>query len=96
MKERPLRRAKRGASVAPVERDVYQDCLDQADICREQACEAARLQRFTAALGLFSTATCLYQRADALDGAARPEARERLSQLNVEISAYTELAMPCH
>ena len=39
------------------------ECLQQAEICREQAQEAARLKRFKAARGLFATAIALCQNA---------------------------------
>lgn len=42
---------------------AYRECLEQAEICREQARAAARLKRFKAARGLFATAISLCQRA---------------------------------
>lgn len=68
------------------------ECLEQADICCEQARAAASLKRFTAARGLFNTAVALCQRAVALDGVARAEAEGRLRQLHSEMSVYSELA----
>ena len=72
-----------------VETAPYQDCLTQAEICREQAREAASLKRYAAARGLFSTAVSLYQRATALGGGLHSE--EALRQLNTEMFAYSEL-----
>ncbi len=70
----------------------YEDCLAQAEICREQARAAARLRRFKAARGLFSTAQALYGQAVLLGGESCADARERLAQLKEEMSAYRELA----
>jgi hypothetical protein len=70
----------------------YQECLEQADICCEQARAAARLKRFKAAYGLFSTAQALYQRAMTLGGDACTDAKERLHHITVEMAAYGELA----
>ena len=66
----------------------YQDWLDQAEVCREQARIAAGMKRFKAARGLFSTAIALCRQAIA--GGA--EAKDRLRQLNDEMLAYTELS----
>ena len=71
---------------------TYLDCLEQAEICREQARAAARLKRFKAARGLFSTAIALCRQAMLLGGEACSEAKDRLRQLNDEMLAYTELA----
>ena len=71
---------------------TYQDCLAQAEICREQARIAASLKRFKAARGLFSTAIALCRQAMLLGGEACSDAKDRLRQLNDEMLAYAELA----
>jgi hypothetical protein len=68
------------------------DRLKQAEICCEQAREAASRKRFTSACGLFSTAIALYQQAIALGGGSHLEAEEHLSHLQAEVVAYSELA----
>ncbi len=57
--------AKKRASQVPstVDEMLCYECLQQAEICREQAQEAARMKRFKAARGLFATAIALCQRA---------------------------------
>lgn len=79
--------------------NAYRECLEQAEICREQARAAARLKRFKAARGLFATAISLCQRALGLktNGPApaagqTDEAQEYLRQLTMEMSTYSELA----
>lgn len=70
-------------------------CLLQAEICREQARDAARLKRFRAAFGLFSTAATLcrhvFSTKDA-DETTRALATERLQQIDIEMATYAELA----
>ena len=46
--------------------------VEQAEICCEQARSAARLNRYGAACGLFSTATALYQQATLAAGNSYP------------------------
>lgn len=87
---RATRRAKRAQHSA--DEQTYHDCLAQADICREQAREAANMHRFKAAAGLFATAQSLCQRAIVLHNGPAPEAHERLSQLTVEMQMYRDLA----
>jgi len=78
--------------------------LEQAEVCREQARDAARLKRFRAALGLFVTAANLCRHAltkagdekTGLDNAVLALATERLSQIDVEMATYTELARSHH
>ena len=84
MKNSAAAKQRHSTEVAP-----YQDCLAQAEICHEQAREAASLKRYTAARGLFATAVSLYQRATDLGGA--PHSEEALRQLNTEMFAYSEL-----
>ncbi|MBW3634915.1 MAG: hypothetical protein KY445_00440 [Armatimonadetes bacterium] len=70
-------------------------CLHQAEICREQARDAARLRRFRAAFGLFSTAATLCRHvfsAKEADETARALATERLQQIDIEVATYAELA----
>lgn len=67
--------------------------LDQAEVCREQAREAARLKRFRSALGLFATASALCRHVLATgDEAQAALAGERLQSLSVESATYGELA----
>ncbi len=72
--------------------------LEQAEVCREQARDAARLKRFRAALGLFVTAAnlCRHARKSAGADAANAEvfdlASLRLEQIDLEMATYTELA----
>lgn len=86
------RTAARKREVPPLITAIDLECLEQADICCEQARAAASLKRFTAARGLFNTAVALCQRAVALNGVARADAEGRLRQLHSEMSAYSELA----
>ena len=70
------------------------ECLEQAEVCREQARAAVRLKRFKAARGLFSTAAALCRRALSICGErleARRDANERLRQIEDEMKAYGEL-----
>ena len=67
--------------------------LEQAEVCREQAREAARLKRFRAALGLFATASALCRHVESKgDEAQIALAQERLRSLSLESSTYGELA----
>ena len=61
----PRRAAKKRAAKVPasVNEMLCCECLQQAEICREQAQEAARMKRFKAARGLFATAIALCQSA---------------------------------
>lgn len=86
------RRAKLALPSLP---DVGQSFLQQAEICREQARDAARLKRFGAAFGLFSTAATLCRHvfgAQQCDETARTLAAERLRQIDIEVATYAELA----
>ncbi|MBV9468206.1 MAG: hypothetical protein JO316_03010 [Abitibacteriaceae bacterium] len=67
-------------------------CLEQAELCCEQARQAARARRFKAACGLFTTASDLYRRALNLDSASYPAVENRLRAIEVEINTNTELA----
>ena len=70
-------------------------CLLQAEICREQARDAARLKRFRAAFGLFATAATLCRHVFSTkeaDASARALATERLHQIDIEMATYAELA----
>ena len=68
--------------------------LEQAEVCREQARDAANLKRFHAALGLFATAATLCRHAVTLesDDSATLLIQERLQQIEVEAAGYYELA----
>lgn len=70
-------------------------CLEQAEICREQARDAARLKRYSAALGLFSTAAALCKRASGYqeaDDVVKATASDRLRQIDMEMATYADLA----
>ncbi|RYG59331.1 hypothetical protein EON80_25840 [bacterium] len=70
-------------------------CLLQAEICREQARDAARMKRFRAAFGLFSTAANLCRHVASVaenDENTRFVAAERLQQIDIEMAMYAELA----
>ena len=74
---------------------VVSPFLEQAEVCREQARDAARLKRFCAALGLFATASALCGHAlknPALDDPTRARVQEYLEQIDLEVSTYSELA----
>lgn len=68
--------------------------IEQAEVCREQARDAASLKRFHAALGLFATAATLCRHAVTLetDASACLLIKERLQQIEVEAATYYELA----
>ncbi len=80
-------------SVASPEVAALLAFLEQAEVCREQAREAARLKRFRSALGLFATASALCRHV-ALHGdeTLRGRASERLGSLAVEATTYSDLA----
>lgn len=68
--------------------------LEQAEVCREQARDAANMKRFHAALGLFATAATLCRHAITLeiDVSASLSIKERLQQIEVEAASYYELS----
>ena len=68
--------------------------LEQAEVCREQARDAARLKRFRAALGLFRTALNLCRHAEKTGETddTRLLAAEKIVQIDVEFAAYAEFA----
>ena len=76
------------------EKPVAQLVLEQAEVCREQAREAARLKRFCAALGLFATAATLCRHAQtiAVDAPTAYLIQDHLRQIDLEAAAYFELA----
>lgn len=81
--------------VAPAPEPVtLSSFLEQAEICREQAREAARLKRFRSALGLFATASalCRHVVSNGSDG-ERSLASERLGSLSLEMATYNDLAI---
>lgn len=85
-------RTKKSKTVESV-RPLPATCLEQAEICREQARDAVRLKRFKAALGLFSTASALCKRAygfqDA-DDQVRAAAFDAMCQIDSEVATYAE------
>ena len=68
--------------------------LEQAEVCREQARDAANLKRFHAALGLFATAATLCRHASTLESDANATLliQDRLQQIELEAATYYELA----
>ncbi len=68
--------------------------IEQAEVCREQARDAASLKRFHAALGLFATAATLCRHAVTLeaDVSATLLIQDQLQQIEVEAASYYELA----
>ena len=73
--------------------------LEQAEVCREQARDAAKLKRFRAAIGLFVTAAnlCRHARKNAvtqqkIDHEIMELATRKLEQIDVEMATYSELA----
>jgi hypothetical protein len=95
-KSKRARRLKRNDTVEStvLSESEYRVCLEQAEICRTQARDAARLKRWKAARGLFETAMSLCQRALGMrrNNDEEKEAQEYLHQLNMEVSTYSELA----
>lgn len=73
---------------------VANSFLEQAEVCREQAREAARLKRFGAALGLFATAATLCRHVKSIETDARAcsQIDDRLRQIDLEAATYSELA----
>ena len=91
---KPVPRNVRKSKAKAVELPLHLSCLEQAEICQEQARDAARLKRFKAALGLFSTASALCRRAVSSQGAddsTRAIAHDRLRQIDMEMAMYNEL-----
>lgn len=86
--------SRRAKSALPPLPDPVHSRLQQAEICREQARDAARLKRFGAAFGLFSTAAtlCRHVCCTECDETARNLACERLQQIDTEMATYAELA----
>lgn len=86
----------RRAKIAPPPlSDPGQNCLQQVEICLEQARDAARLKRFGAAFGLFTTAATLCRHvsgAEQTDELTRHLVCERLHQIDIEMATYAELA----
>ena len=68
--------------------------LEQAEVCLEQARDAANLKRFRAALGLFATTATLCRHAGTLepDAVAISLIQEQLQQIEIEAASYYELA----
>ncbi len=87
--------SRRAKVVVPALPDPCQSCLQQAEICREQARDAARLKRFRAAFGLFTTAATLCRHVFAgkeTDEPTKLIANECLRQIDIEMATYAELA----
>ena len=70
--------------------------MEQAEVCREQARDAANMKRFHAALGLFATAATLCRHAATLetDVCATQLIKDQLQQIEVEAASYYELMRP--
>ena len=86
--------ASRMQKTAPTARGSsdFRRCMEQVEICSEQARAAARLKRFRAACGLFGTARELCRHAIAIGDSATTDALDRLCQIEDELAAYSELA----
>jgi hypothetical protein len=84
------------AGPAVAEGMTLQDFLDEAELCCEHARVAGRQRRFKAACGLFATAKALYSNAlanaDRQGSQGSSTIEERLRHVELEMSAYTELA----
>jgi hypothetical protein len=82
------------AALSPLaDSTTYTTFLEQAEVCREQAREAAHLRRFRSALGLFATASALCRHVVSQGGdAERVIASERLTSLALEMATYNDLA----
>ena len=87
-----VRRAEKKKTRDPADSATYKEFLEQAEVCREQAHDAARLKRYKAACGLFATAIALCNRAITLGGDACTEAKDALHQMQMEMATYVELA----
>lgn len=87
-------KSSRARRLAKVEAPLCVSFLEQAEVCREQARDAARLKRFRAALGLFRTALNLCRHAEKTGESddTRLLAAERITQIDVEFAAYAEFA----
>ncbi len=80
-----------------VEAASFSTFLQQAEVCREQAREAARLKRFRSALGLFATASALFRHVSSNGSETeRGVASEQLSSLALEMATYSDLARTSH
>ena len=78
----------------PLYEKVASSFLEQAEVCREQARDAAGLKRFHAALGLFATAATLCRHAVSIetDASASLLIQDQLQQIELEAATYYELA----
>lgn len=91
--ETPRRNAVESAG-ENVDGEVSQ-CLEQVEICCEQARDAARFKRFLAAAGLFSTAVALCRRAlssTRINDASRSTLKECVDRISGEMAAHAQLA----
>lgn len=82
---------------AQAQEDTIKLCLEQAEICCEQAREATRCRRFEAARGLFATAVALYRRAlDATGvndgGDSNQQLQQQIQRISSEMAAHSLLA----
>ena len=90
---KPATATSRPVQTPPVADSPLMLFLEQAEVCREQAREAARLKRFRSALGLFATASALCRHVESKgDEAQIALAQERLLSLSIESTTYGELA----
>lgn len=79
--------------------ESVEQCLQQVEICCEQARDAARRRRFEAAIGLFSTAVALCRRALSsakISETGRRALKENLDRISSEMAAYTQLVSSLH
>ncbi len=90
---KPVTAPARPVQAPPVVDSPLMLFLEQAEVCREQARDAARLKRFRSALGLFATALALCRHVESKgDETQIALAQERLRSLSVESTTYGELA----
>lgn len=89
-----ISKAARATAYQPSSQTMARSFLEQAEVCREQAREAARLKRFGAALGLFATAASLCRHATTIgtDVSTGFEINDCLRQIELEAATYFELA----
>lgn len=82
------------APIKKIEIPLSLSFIEQAEVCRAQARDAARLKRFRAALGLFRTALNLCRHAEKTGetNESRLLAAEKIEQIDLEFATYNEMA----
>ena len=69
----------------------FNELIDEAELCCEQARAAGRHRRYRAACGLFNTAISLYRHATTVEGVSYRAVETRINAVEIELSAYKEL-----